>query len=236
MWRRTSLGVITTLALVLAACGGGATSTPGASSGDQSTAPSAAPEDQVLYLGGGSSDPPTLDPNLAQDSASLQVLNSLHRPLLWFTPDLELTTDGALAESYDVSEDAQTLTFHLRDGIKFSNGDPITAQDFVYSWKRTIDPRTAAPYSYVLADVQGGAELLDMAGADPAPADADIDAALANFGVEATDDSTFVVHLSRAASYFLYVTTIWVTVPVTSSPSMPRARNSPARPVSWNAP
>jgi oligopeptide transport system substrate-binding protein len=219
MWRRTSLGVITTLALVLAACGGGtSSSSPGASTGDQSVAPSTAPADeQTLILPGGSSDPPTLDPNIAQDSASLQVLNSLHRPLLWFTKDLELTTDGALAESYDVSEDAQTLTFHLKDGITFSNGDPITAADFVYSWKRTIDPRTAAPYSYVLGDVAGGAELLDLAGADPAPSDADIDAALDNFGVRAVDDATFEVTLSRPASYFLYVTTIWVTVPVSQA-------------------
>jgi oligopeptide transport system substrate-binding protein len=219
MWRRTSLGVITALALVLAACGGGATSTPGASSGgEESMAPSTAPADeQTLILPGGDADPPTLDPNLAQDSASLQVLNSLHRPLLWFTPDLELTTDGALAESYEVSEDAMTLTFVLKSNLMFSNGDPITAEDFVYSWKRTIDPRTAAPYSYVLGDVAGGAELLDMAGADPAPSDADIDAALDNFGVEALDDSTFVVTLSRPASYFLYVTTIWVTVPVSQA-------------------
>ncbi len=219
MWRRTSLGVITTLALVLAACGGGtSSSSPGASTGDESVAPSApAADEQTLILPGGSTDPPTLDPNIAQDSASLQVLNSLHRPLLWFTKDLELTTDGALAESYDVSEDAQTLTFHLKDGITFSNGDPITAADFVYSWKRTIDPRTAAPYSYVLGDVAGGAELLDLAGADPAPSDADIDAALDNFGVRAVDDATFEVSLSRPASYFLYVTTIWVTVPVSQA-------------------
>ncbi|HEX6141015.1 MAG TPA: peptide ABC transporter substrate-binding protein, partial [Candidatus Limnocylindria bacterium] len=96
----------------------------------------------------------------------------------------------------------------------FSNGDPITANDFVYSWKRLLDPRSAAPYSYVLGDVEGGADLLDMAGADPAPSDADIEAALDKLGVTAVDDSTFEVKLSRPASYFLYVTSLWVTVPV----------------------
>ena len=219
MWRRTSLGVITTLALVLAACGGGGSPTPGVSTGpDASVAPSSDMDaDQTLVLPGADTDPPTLDPNIAQDSASLQVLNSLHRPLLWFTKDLELTTEGGLAESYTVSPDAQTLTFTLRDGISFTDGTPITAADFVYSWKRTIDPRTAAPYSYVLGDVVGGGELLDMAGADPAPSDADIDAALDNFGVRAVDDKTFEVSLGRAASYFLYVTTIWVTVPVSQA-------------------
>lgn len=221
MWRRTSLGVITSLALVLAACGGGTTtSTPGASTEPgESTAPSESgmDEDQTLVLPGADADPPTLDPNIAQDSASLQVLNSVQRTLLWFTPDLELTEEGGLAESYEVSEDAQTLTFTLKEGIAYSNGDPIVAEDFVYSWKRTLDPRTAAPYSYVLADIVGAGEVLEMAGADPAPSDEDIEAALDNVGVRAVDDSTFEVSLSRAASYFLYVTTIWVTAPVQAS-------------------
>jgi oligopeptide transport system substrate-binding protein len=212
--------VITSLALVLAACGTGTTDSPDASGSQPASASdtgTAMDPDQTLVLPGADTDPPTLDPNLAQDSASLQILNSVTRPLLWFTQDLELTTDGGLAQDYEVSEDAQTLTFTLKPDIAFSNGDPITAADFVYSWKRAIDPRTAAPYSYVLADVVGGTELLDLAGADPAASDEDIEAALDNFGVEATDDSTFVVHLSRAASYFLYVTTIWITVPVQES-------------------
>lgn len=216
MWRRTSLGVITSLALVLAACGtGGSPSAAPTGGGDESAAPSSdMAEDQTLILPGADADPPTLDPNVAQDSASIQVLTSVQRPLLWFTQDLELTTDGGLAESYEVSEDAQTLTFTLKEGITYSNGDPIIADDFVYSWKRTLDPRSAAPYSYVLADIVGAGDVLDMAGADPAPSDEDIEAALDNVGVSAPDDSTFVVELGRAASYFLYVTTIWVTVPV----------------------
>jgi oligopeptide transport system substrate-binding protein len=212
--------VITSLALVLAACGGGGSPTPGASTGgDASAAPSEAAldPDQTLVLPGADADPPTLDPNIAQDSASIQILNSITRPLLWFTPDLELTTEGGLAESYEVSDDAQTITFTIKEGAAFSNGDPITAEDFVYSWKRTLDPRSAAPYAYVLADVEGAGAVLEMAGADPAPSDEEIEAALDGLGLTAVDDSTFEVKLSRAASYFLFVTTIWVTVPVQAS-------------------
>jgi ABC-type transport system substrate-binding protein len=95
-------------------------------------------EDQTLILPGADADPPTLDPNLAQDSASIQVLTSVQRPLLWFTPELELTPDGGLAEGYEISEDAQTITFTLKEGLAYSNGDPIVAEDFVYSWKRTV--------------------------------------------------------------------------------------------------
>lgn len=215
MWRRTSLGVITSLALVLAACGGPGDSVAPGQSGDASAAPTQdLAEDQTFIWPGGATDPPTLDPNLASDSASIQVLTSVQRPLLWFTPELELTTEGGLAESYEISEDAQTLTFTLKEGIAFSNGDPITAEDFVYSWKRTLDPRTAAPYSYVLADVVGAGDVLGMAGADPAPSDREIEEALDAVGLEALDDRTFEVSLSRPASYFLYVTTIWVTVPI----------------------
>lgn len=219
MWRRTSLGVITSLALVLAACGPGGTPTPAESGAEPSASEGVALDpDQVLTLPNGAQDPPTLDPNLAQDTSSVTVLSQITRPLLWNTPDLELTADGGLAVDLpEVSDDGATLTYTLKDDIFFSNGDPITAADFVYSWRRAIDPRTAAPYSYVLIDIEGGQELFDMAGADELPADADIDAALEAFGVEAPDDKTFVVHLAKAATYFAFVSSLWVTVPIQES-------------------
>jgi oligopeptide transport system substrate-binding protein len=167
---------------------------------------------------GGAQDPPTLDPNLASDSASLLVLQSVQRPLLYITEDLELTTEGGLAESLpEVSDEGATLTYTLKEGLLFSNGDPITASDFVYGWRRLIDPRVAAPYSYVMLDVVGAQELYDMAGLDELPPDEEIEAALENFGVEAPDDTTFVVHLAKPATYFQSITSLWVTVPVQQS-------------------
>jgi oligopeptide transport system substrate-binding protein len=208
------------LALVLAACGTGTTSEAPDSSADASAPASEGVEmdpDQTLVLSSGATDPPTLDPNLAQDTSSVEVLSSVTRPLLWFTPELELTTEGGLAEDYEISEDGQTITFTLKDGLQYSNGDTILAEDFVFSWKRALDPRTAAPYSYVLADIVGAGDVLDMAGADPAPSDADIEEALDGVGVSAPDDTTFVVELSRPAAYFLFVATIWITVPIQES-------------------
>jgi len=219
MWRRTSLGVITSLALVLAACGPGTTSPSAEGSGEPpaSEGPEMDP-DQVFTVPLGAQDPPTLDPNLAQDTSSTTVLAQVSRPLLWNTPDLELTAEGGLAVDLpEVTDDGATLTYTLKDDIAYSNGDPITAADFVYSWGRAIDPRTAAPYSYVLLDIEGGQELYDMAGADELPADADIDAALENFGVEAVDDKTFVVHLSKPATYFTFVSSLWLTAPLQQS-------------------
>ena len=210
-------GILASVAIVVAACGGAtATSAPPASTGPgESPAASAPPDsnlaDEQIIRMALSGEPPTLDPTLAQDSNSLAVLRSLHRPLAYIDKDLQVVP--ALAESWEVSPDAKTLTFTLRDA-KYSNGDPIVAGDLVYSWKRLVDPRTAAPYSYVMAEVAGGPELLDMAGADPAPSDADIDAALVAFGVAAPDDKTFVVTLHTPATYFLSVMTLWVTVPI----------------------
>ena len=212
------LGILVSMAVIAAACGSAATSSAPAEStapGESAAATQAPPvsnlaEEQILRIDI-AGEPPTLDPNTAQDSNSLAVLRALHRPLVYIDKDLNIVP--SLAESWEVSPDAQTLTFTLRDA-KYSNGDPIVAGDLVYSWKRLVDPRTAAPYSYVMAEVLGGDELLAMAGADPAPSDADIDAALANFGVAAPDDKTFVVSLSTPATYFLSAMTLWVGVPI----------------------
>ena len=210
-------GLLASAAIIVAACGGATSSSapPASAEPGASSEPSAPPEggldaEQILYVDI-AGEPPTLDPNTAQDSNSLSVLRALHRPLVYIDKDLKVVP--ALAESYDVSPDAQTLTFTLRDA-KYSNGEQIVAGDLVYSWRRLVDPRTAAPYSYVMAEVAGGPELLAMAGAEPLPSDAEIDAALQNLGVAAPDDKTFVVTLNTPATYFLSAMTLWVGVPI----------------------
>lgn len=205
MWHKRTLGAITVLGLIIAACG---TGTPSSSGGgeSQSVAPAV---DQVLRvpLGG---EPATLDPNRASDSVSITVLNQLVRPLVYFDADLNTVSEGGLADSWEVSEDGKTVTFHLKDGIKYSDGSAIVAADFVTSWRRLIDPRTAADYYYVMLDIDGAS---DVAAADPEKAAA-VDAALEKFGVEAPDDATFVVHLSHPATYFVSIATLWVTAPI----------------------
>lgn len=212
------IGIFASMAIILAACGGATTtsappasSEPGASS-EASVAPSESnlADEQILNISI-HGEPPTLDPNKAQDSVSIAVLHALTRPLVFFDKDLNVVDE--LAESHEVSADAKTLTFHLRDAT-YSNGDPIVAADLVYGWQRLVDPRTAAPYSYVMAEVDGAPDLLAMAGADPAPSDADIDAALDKLGVAAPDDKTFVVTLNTPATYFLSAMALWVMAPV----------------------
>ena len=118
MWHKRTLGAITALGLIIAACGTGQpTGTNGG--GEQSSAPAAV--DQVLRvpLGG---EPATLDPQLASDSVSITVLTQLVRPLVYFDADLNTVSEGGLADSWEISEDGQTVTFHLKDGIKYSDG------------------------------------------------------------------------------------------------------------------
>ena len=213
MQKRTIPALLAGVTLVLAACGGPGTSnestSPGDGGGDGSGAPAG---EQVLRVDLGV-EPPTLDPNQAEDSASISVLRAITRPLVYFDESLEVVP--ALAESWELSDDGTQVTFHLRDGIVYSNGDPIVADDFVYSWKRLVDPRTADPYSYVMADVVGGEDLI---GVDlEVTGDEEIDAMLDAFGVAAPDESTFVVDLARPASYFPFIAALWVTVPVQQS-------------------
>ena len=93
------------------------------------------------------------------------------------------------AESWETSEDGLTWTFHLRDGLKWSDGSDLTANDFVYSWKRVCDPMVAAPYAEtVLSMVEGYDKAIE----------GDLDA----LQVAAQDDNTLVVTLNAPCSYF----------------------------------
>jgi oligopeptide transport system substrate-binding protein len=225
MWFKKTMGILAVLMLLLAACQPSASESPSASEGAGASV-DLPPQVLRVDLGG---EPPTLDPTQATDSQSIQVLRSITHPLAYFDADLNIV-DGLA--SWEISADGQTVTFTLHDGIAYSDGQPIVAEDFVYSWKRLIDPRNAAGYSYVLSYVEGGAELL---GADPEVDD--VDAMLDAFGVEAPDESTFVVHLAEPAAFFPYVATLWVTVPLREDMVFSEAEgyisSGPMQLVSW---
>jgi len=163
--------------------------------------------DQTLRLPLGD-EPESLDPTLVSSLRAVEIMRQLTYPLVYF--DKDLNTVPGLAESWDI--DGTTITFHLRDA-NYSNGEPIVADDFVFSWRRLVDPRVAAEYGYVMYGLAGAAALLDL-DTDALPPDAEIDALLADVGVSAPDDKTFVVELAQPAAYFLSVATLWVTVPI----------------------
>jgi ABC-type oligopeptide transport system substrate-binding subunit len=171
------------VAVVAAGCGGG--ENEGAVGGGKQA------DTQVLKMAWGA-EPPSLDPGLATDTTSSNVLLNIMDPLVRLGPDLEPVP--ALAESWDV--DGETVTFHLRDDGRWTNGDPVTAHDFEYSWKRTLDPKLAADYAYQLYGIVG-AEAYNSA--KPAQAAELRD----KVGVKALDDRTLQVTLTSAQPWFV---------------------------------
>ena len=131
--------------------------------------------------------PETLDPALNSAVDGGNMLLFAYDCLLNVAEDNSIIPGAA--ESWDVSEDGLVWTFKLRKDLKWSDGSPLTAHDFEYSWKRVVDPNTAAPYAEtVLGMVKGFAEA----------AAGNIDA----LAVSATDDTTFVVELAHPCAYF----------------------------------
>lgn len=182
----------------LAACGGGSSAkTETKAAETQAAETQAAGETEAAAEGESTGEkelkvqigpnPETIDPalNSAVDGGNM-LLHAFECLLI-------VDQDGVLqpgqAESWETSEDGLTWTFHLRDGLKWSDGTDLTANDFVYSWKRVCDPMVAAPYAEtVLGMVKGYSEAIE----------GNLDA----LAVSAPDDKTLVVELTAPCSYF----------------------------------
>lgn len=132
----------------------------------------------------------TLDPQLVEDVDTSAVVRSLFEGLYNSGPDGNPVP--GVAESYDVNADNTVYTFHLRDA-KWSNGDPVTAGDFVYAWQRAVDPETASNYAYFVGLV--GVTNADDIVAGKKPKE--------ELGVKAIDDKTLEVTLSFSSPWFV---------------------------------
>ena len=166
---------------VLSGCGGSKDN--GAGAGD---AGAVAEEGNHLVVQLGP-DPETMDPALNSAIDASNMIIHLFEPLL--SMDKDNNVIGGMAETWEVSEDGLTYTFHLRDGLKWSDGSEFTSEDFVYTFKRMADPMTAAPYGHDL--------LCMIKGYDEAE-NGNVDA----LAVSAPDAQTFVVELSYPCVYF----------------------------------
>ncbi len=179
--RKKLMAVLLAAAMVfsLAACGSSGSS-------DSNTAADSAGGEKELKVQVGPN-PETIDPalNSAVDGGNML----LHA----FECLLTVAEDGSLqpgcAETWETSEDGLTWTFHLRDGLKWSDGTDLTAEDFVYSWKRVCDPAVAAPYAEtVLSMVKGYDKAIE----------GDLDA----LAVTAPDEKTVVVEMTAPCTFF----------------------------------
>ena len=203
-----AIAMAAALTVGLAGCGGG-TDAPAASNGtapaaDNNGADAAATDnngaDAAQTATAGTSDlnimletpVESLDPQQATDGTSFEVIANFMDGLMQMDADGQAV--NALAESYELSEDGLTYTFHIREDANWSNGTPVTSADFIFAWQRAVDPAVASEYAYMLSDIgqiKNAAEII--AG--------DLDKS--ELGVTAVDEKTLQVELNVPVSYFL---------------------------------
>lgn len=186
---------------LLAGCGGGQTSTGDtttaagtgteAAAGNETTGETEAAGNVLRYVMTG--EPETLDPNMNNYAASSNVLLNLFTGLYQYSTDGTSVEPGC-AESHTVSEDGLTYTFKLREGLKWSDGSPLTAADFEYSWKRELKQETASTAAWQLYYIKNGEAY------NNGQCEAD------EVGVKAIDDTTLEVVLNNPTPYFVNLT------------------------------
>lgn len=151
------------------------------------------------FLRGNVAEPQTLDPSLSSGVQESEIMGDLMIGLT--THDVVCNPIPGMATHWETSEDGLTWTFHLREAL-WSDGAPVTAEDFVFSWRRLVDPATASSYAYFLHLVKNGAAV--TAGKMPATA----------MGVIAVDARTLRVELEHPAPYLLELLTHGTTYPL----------------------
>ena len=191
-----AFGMAAAMALAATGCGGSATSA--SSAAESTSSASQGTEAESASAGSGTlnimleTPVESLDPQLATDGTSFEVIADYTDGLM------QMDADGAAvpacAESYEVSEDGTTYTFHIREDAVWSNGDPVTANDFVFAWQRAVDPANASEYSYMLSDI---GQIVNAAEIIAGEKD------VSELGVTAVDDKTLEVQLNVPVSYFL---------------------------------
>ena len=161
---------------------------------------SAMAENKITFQMSG--EPEAMDPTINDYSSGSYALQSLFRGLYKYAADGSLVP--AMAESYEVSEDGLVYTFKLKEGLKWSDGSPLTAHDFEYSWKRVLDPTVGSETAYTLYGVikDGYACFVDQT------------VAVDDLPIKALDDTTLQVELLAPASYFVSLTASTAFMPV----------------------
>lgn len=183
------------MATAFTGCGGGQSLSAAANSGTSSGTASTAGGTSAAPAAGGKTlsvcfgpEPETIDPTLNQSVDGTTNIQHMWEGLTKYTPQGYVNAE---AKSIEKSKDGKTYTIKLRDDIKWSDGKPVTAQDYVYSWQRCVDPKTASQYNYIFDPVVNGTDIYTGKNKD-----------VTSLGVKALDDKTLEVHLVAPCIYF----------------------------------
>lgn len=197
MKKRLSIlfSMLLVMSLFLAACGFGGSDSGSGKEGDSGDGS----KEQALRVNI-KTEPFSLNPGLANDSVSGNVLRQTFEGLTRLDKDGKPTE--AMAEKINVSEDKLTYTFKIREDAKWTNGDPVTAQDFEYAWKWVLDAKNESQYAEMLYYVKGGEAAHKGQG--------NID----DVGIKVVDDKTLEVTLDHVTPYFLELTAFYTYFPV----------------------
>lgn len=189
--RWSIVGLMLIFSLVLSACGG---FSGGSGGGKKDT------KGQTSLNINIKTEPFSLHPGLANDSVSGGVIRQTFEGLTRVNSKGE--PEEGMASKIETSKDGKTYTFTIRDGAKWSNGDPVTAQDFEYAWKWALDPNNESQYAYQLYYIKGA----EAANTGKGKID--------DVGVKAVNDKTLKVELNNPTPYFTQLTSFYTYMPV----------------------
>lgn len=175
---------------------------------------------KIVFHRGNDGDPDTLDPHRTSTVAEAHLLRDLREGLV--IHNMRGAVVPGVAESWTMSPDGKLWRFKLRANAKWSNGEPVRASDFVYSFRRIVNPETGAKYANLLFPIRN-AEVINKA----APG-----SSLDQLGVRAPDDRTLEIALERPTPYLLELLTHQSALPVHAA-SAARAAQEPGRPENW---
>ncbi|MDX2110666.1 MAG: peptide ABC transporter substrate-binding protein [Verrucomicrobiota bacterium] len=156
----------------------------------------------VLLIGGGS-EPQTLDPHINRGVPESKIIFSLLEGLVTYHATDDSRVEPGMAERWETSPDGKVWTFYLRNNARWSNGDAVTASDFVYSWQRVLMPALACEYAEWLYVIEGAEDFNRGKLKD-----------FKQVGVHARDDKTLEVHLRAPTPEFLFMLQLHTFLPV----------------------
>lgn len=187
MKKKWGYGVVAVCGIVLAGCSTGGTSSTGESSSGSGTAAAEQIFNVVVQQ-----EMPSADLSLATDTISFSALNNVYEGLYRLDADSKPEPAGA-AELAEVSEDGLTYKLKLREDAKWSNGEPVTAADYVFGWQRTVSAETGSEYAYLFAPVTN-AEAITAGEKDAS-----------ELGIKAVSDYELEITLTTPTPYFQYL-------------------------------